>query len=189
MSSDDEQKKTNNNRKKDDDKPVFSQYSQVRFDIYDIVHRYTEFYSWMLGLQDQNKVNNKEYRTYKSSALSLAVQFYLKTFHAFPETIKAIRDKDRALKRFDEHGNDVTEAYLQQYGDLVDNYAELMNRVRNGVPVEDKNKKLKYEGFSPNLHHLSLISDFMSLFMSESGLSHIEGRYQDEQGNMFSYGG
>jgi len=164
-------------RAKTEDKPVFSQYSQIRFDIYDIFRRYTEEYAALYGLQNMGRERSKEYKSTKGAAIALAVQFFTKANSQFPKTMQGLKVSDRAVRG---------EEQISKYGDVVDNYYEIMNRITNGVLVDEK--KLKYERYNPTLRHLSFITNFMSRFMHESGIGAIEGRYQDEK-NEFGYGG
>lgn len=187
MSEEQEQEKEKTGlRKKSDEKPVFSQYSQIRWDIYDIFHRFTEEMGVMYGLQDLERTRSKDYKDSRARAIAYAVQFYSKAAHQFPETMKLIQDEDRAFKRYDNAGNDITKEYLDAYGDVVKNYYELMRRVTNGVLKDSK--KDKWERFTPNMRHFSFLNDFMGRFMHASGIGSIEGRYQDEK-NEFGYGG
>jgi hypothetical protein len=156
--------------------PVISTYTLIKNDVWSAYHEFTTEYGVLCGLRDMNKEGNKDYKTAKARAIAFSVQFYGKVVNNFPKTFEAIKVKNAEM--YDEER-------IKQYGDDVENYLELMRRITVGVP----DKKGRFQRFSPNFAHLSLLLDFMSKFLTASGISHIEGRFQSEGDDMYKYGG
>ena len=163
------------------DVPIVSHYSQIRGDVWDAYHQFTMIFAHMVGLEQVQKINGKEYRNYKAQAVDFALQFYGKVMNSFPQTwviMEAEEEKDM-LATYDKES---VERYLKGKGSFVDNYKELMKRFTYGDPVANKKGEIiKRVTHVVSRSELAFLLEVMNQFVYHSGISKIEGRFSDKE--------
>lgn len=152
--------------------PIVSVYSLIRNDIWSAFHEFSIEFGVMCGLRNMDKDMSKEFVRASARAVAYAVQFYQKIAYNFPDTFALLDQQDQG------DGQDI-----EKFGTQTANYLELMRRITNGI-VDEKGKAQK---FKPNFMHISFMSSYMARFLHTSGISSIEGRFDDER-DQFAYG-
>lgn len=169
-------KQTEQETQLDKEAPVMATYSLIKNDIWDAYHQFNTEFGVMIGLRDLDRERSKEYKLARARALTFAAQFHGKIINNFPDVWNTIKEQDKvrySIERIKEHGDD------------VDNYFELMRRIKMGI----QDKKGNYNHYKPVFSHISFLENFMSRFLYVAGITKIEGMYKaPEEQSIHGYG-
>lgn len=164
-------------KKKVEEPPVISTYNQVKFDIYMLFQDFSKAYGSYKALERIGRAG-KELKQYESLMTSYSLQFHGLVESGWDKTKLRMKNYDRRL---------MGEQVVAKYGDLWTRFVRICYAANDGGHLFDP-EKYKYKPYYFDKPDFSLANIAISRFLQFSGITAIEGRFQDEKSE-FGYGG